>query len=64
MEYLYEYNGGSLRAIRSRDDWFFPLDVLETVYDGEVLHRRVPRPDLTDIFTLALLHPGQFHEIG
>ena len=36
MKYSYEYNEGPILAIDSRIDWFFQLEVLETVYGGEI----------------------------
>ena len=44
IEYSYEYNEGLVLAIDDRTDWFFRLDMLETVYGGEVLRCRMPRP--------------------
>ena len=38
MEYSYEYNKGPVPTIGNRVDRFFRFDMLETVYDGEVLH--------------------------
>ena len=44
MEYSYEYNKGSIPIVGNRIDWFFRPEVLETIYSGEVLHCRMPRP--------------------
>ena len=49
--YSYEYNKGPILAIGGGTDWFFRLDVFETVYSGEVLHLKSAK---TGIFTLAL----------
>ena len=43
MEYSYEYIEDPILAIGNRIDWFLRLDVLETGYDGEILHWRVPK---------------------
>ena len=51
--YSYEYIKGSILARVNRTDWFFGPEVLETVYGGEVLHCRMPRPDLINIFILV-----------
>ena len=32
----YEYHGDSLLAAKSRTDWFFRLEMLDTAFDGEV----------------------------
>ena len=36
MKHLYEYNESFLRAIKSRNNWFFRLDVLETIYAEKI----------------------------
>ena len=38
MEYSYEYNENCLLVLVNRTDWFLWLDVLDTVYGGEVSH--------------------------
>ena len=43
MKYLYEYNEDSFRAMKNKNDWFFSLDVLETIYDEKILHWRVSK---------------------
>ena len=43
IEYSYEYNKNSVSTIDDRIDWFFRLDVLETIYDEEILHYRMSR---------------------
>ena len=63
MKYSYEYKEDSILIVDNRIDWFFRLDVLETIYCEKILHCRMPRSDLINIFILVLLHSGQFHEI-
>ena len=43
MRYSYEYNKNSILTIDNRIDWFFRLDVLETIYDEEILHRKMSK---------------------
>ena len=49
----YEYIESSILIIDNRIDWFFRLDVLETIYDEEILHFRMSRSNLIDIFILT-----------
>ena len=59
MKYSYEYNEDSVLTIDNRIDWFFRLDVLETICDEEISLKSVK----IDIFTLTSLHSEQIHEI-
>ena len=52
MNYSYEYIENSILVINNRIDWFLRLDVLETSYDEEILHWRMSKSNLIDIFTL------------
>ena len=38
MKHLYEYNENFFRAMKNKNDWFFRLDVLETIYDFYSYH--------------------------
>ena len=38
MEDSYECNEDTILAVDDRTNWFFRLDMLDTVYGGEVLH--------------------------
>ena len=61
MKYSYEYNEDSVQTINNRIDWFFRLDVLDTIRNEEkVLHWRVSKSNLINIFTLILLHSCDF----
>ena len=36
MKHLYEYDEDFFRVMKSRSDWFFRLDVFETIYDEDI----------------------------
>ena len=42
-KYSYEYFENSILTIDNRIDWFFRFDVLETIYDEEILHYKMSR---------------------
>ena len=42
-KYSYEYNENFILTIHTRIDWFFRLDVLDTIYDEEVVHCRMSK---------------------
>ena len=63
IKHLYEYNENFILIINNKIDWFFRLEMLETIYDEKIMHRKMSRSNLIDIFILILLHSKQFHEI-
>ena len=45
MKYSYEYNKDSILIVNNKFDWFFRLEMLETIYSEEILHCRISRPN-------------------
>ena len=50
--YSYEYMKDSIKARDNRIDWFFEFEMLETIHDEKILHCKMPRSNLIDIFIL------------
>ena len=40
IKHFYECNENFFRVIKNRNDWFFRLDVFETIYDEKILHEK------------------------
>ena len=38
MKYSYEYKKNTILIINNKIDWFFEFEMLETIYDKEILH--------------------------
>ena len=54
-EYSYEYIKDSILTKNNRIDWFFEPEMLETIYDKKILHCKMPRSNLIDIFTCCCI---------
>ena len=46
----YEYIESFILIINNKIDWFFRFDVIDTIYDKEILHREMSKSNFVDIF--------------
>ena len=60
----YEYNKDVFLIFNNKIEWFFRFEMIDKIYDEKkILHWKMSRSNLIDIFILILLHSKQFHKI-